>query len=367
MCSVFDERSFMSKLTEEEQENEFFKEENGDKHTGLIIAGVLIVLLLIMGAAVLVIINRQSDSNPNDNIVSYVEDNNTDAETVVIDRDTEIEAESASPEATKEAEASPIEVPTLEPIENFNLDGEPLPFVKGAIMETDVKDYSKVKFDVARNLSEMEGYFEDNNLEALSDLAHLDRYIAMSYYYRDSNDFAYFGDVNADGKPDGKGVAVYADNQYYCGEWSNGVRSGAGVWIHYHIHLKQNITDAISFHEYIGEFANDLPNGEGQDHYEFDPVLMVKNSWYITNYIGNFKDGKIDGEMYCTAINKEGNYSDYTGLAENGSFEYVSESRDKRNRGPVLTDTMNPDSSIWMSEADNTDIGVVNYISGNNK
>lgn len=358
------ERKNMSKLTDEEKENEFFKEDNSDKKLGPILALVCVVFLLVAGAVVLFIINRQVENDPNKNIIAAVEESSSPTpteETLIIDRTDEV----PSP-TVEETSPSPTVAPSLEPLEFETFDGEPLPFVKGAIMENDVKDFSKVKYDVARNLSEMEAYFEDNNLQALSDLAHLDRYIAMSYYYRDTTDFAYFGDVNAEGRPDGKGIAVYADNQYYCGEWADGVRQGSGVWIHYHIHLKENLTDAMVFHQFIGNFSNDLPNGEGQDHYEFDPVLMVKNSWYITNYMGNFTNGKIDGEFYCTAINKEGNYSDYTGNASNGSFEYVSESRDKRNRGPVLTDTQNPDSSIWLSKEDNTDIGVINYISGKN-
>ncbi len=240
----------------------------------------------------------------------------------------------------------------------------PTPEPDKPVMETDTaKDYSKIKFDTKRNLSEMADYFREDNNEALKDLAYLDRYIAMSYSLKDTTDFLYQGDVNENGEPDGEGIAVYADNEYYFGGWKNGVRSGSGKWVHYHIHLKDNKTDLITFHQFNGTFENDLPNGAGQDHYEYDAELLEENTRYITNYICSYKNGLIDGEVYCTTTGKNGEYYDWTGNAKNGAFLYISEARDRQKRGPVMVDRENVDNYLWMSAYENQEIGVKNYIS----
>lgn len=352
----------MSKINDEiKEEDEFFKEDKKNNNPKLIIVFVILIILLSIVAILLLLNLNKSIKNNNDN--SKLQDE------IILDLEEPIVEEGANeiidrnePEAT--LEPTPVKEEVNEQIEEEIIpqlpDDEP-------IMETNVKDYSKVKYDIKRNLSEMETYFNDNNLEALDDLAHLDRYIAMSYALKDTTDYAYYGDTNTNGEPDGKGIAVYADNQYYCGEWKNGLRSGAGVWVHYHIHLKENLSDPIIFHEFIGNFENDLPNGHGQDHYEFDPVLMVKNVNYITNYMCNYKDGLIDGEVYATSLDKNGTFIDYSGVASNGSFEYISESRDSKKKGPVLTDNSNGDNYYWLSEKENRNIGVKSYISENKK
>jgi len=348
----------MSKSIENE-EDEFFEDDKKSNKLGLIIAIVTFVFIVGAVFCFLFIFLGKKDKPDTDNVdatvVDYSEndvENTTEDTTEIFDR---TEEETKTPEPTPE--------PTPTPLESEEVEEEPLPVVEGPIMELDVKDYSKVKYNTKTNLSEMEGYFNENNLDALYDLAHLDRFIAMSYAYKNTTDFAYYGDVNSEGQPDGKGIAVYADNQYYCGEWKNGLREGSGVWIHYHIHLKTNLKDPITFHEYIGNFKNDLPNGHGQDHYEYDSVLLVKNTNYITNYMCNFVDGLIDGEVYATSTDKNGTYNDYNGTATKGSLDYISASRDDKKRGPALTNAVNPDSYYWIAESENHNIGVVNYIS----
>lgn len=346
----------MSK-NEELEEKEFFEEDKkGGKVT--IIASIVAFLIVIIGAAVFFTIyfnSKNKESGVNDNIVEYSENQEEAVATPqadIIDRN-EDEADEVIP--TPETEEVEEEVEEIEEL--------PEPTPDGPIMELDVKDYSKVKYNAKTNLSEMEGYFNDNNLEALHDLAYLDRFIAMSYAYRGTTDFAYYGDVNENGEPHGKGIAVYADNQYYCGEWKNGFRDGSGVWVHYHMHLGKNVNDPVTFHEFIGNFKNDLPDGQGQDHYEYDKNLMVKNKNYITNYLCNYVAGYIDGNVYCTTLDSEDAYNEFTGTASKGSFEYISASRDDKKQGPVMTNEANPDNYYWLSEKDNRYIGVNNYIS----
>lgn len=262
-----------------------------------------------------------------------------------------------------ESEATPF--PTMEP--TATPDVEPTPAGSsnvGPIMEEKgKKDYSKIKFDTKRNLKEMESYFAKGNEQALWDLSHLDRFIAMSYSFRNTTDYGYYGDVDSDGKPNGKGIAVYADNQYYYGDWQHGKRSGKGTWFHYHIHNVENTKDYISYEQYNGTFLNDLPNGEGQLHYSYVYENLTPNTVYLNNYITTFKNGYIDGHVYCTSIDMQGNNSDWQGEAKAGAFEYISASVDSQKRGPILTNIENPDNCYWLKLTDNKNIGVSTYIS----
>ncbi|MCR4990650.1 MAG: hypothetical protein K6A38_07295 [Lachnospiraceae bacterium] len=269
-----------------------------------------------------------------------------------------------SPEE-EEAYATPLPTPGEEaPLESSDEEDDNAFAVHGETMQKGTKDYTKVKFDTKRNLQEMESYFEVNNNEAISDLAHLDRYIAMSYSLtKTSEDSYYYGDLNASGKPHGKGIAVYEDNMYYYGDWVNGKRDGAGKWVHFHIHDGDDVKDKLTYHEYQGTFKRDLPNGPGQDHYEYDLSMLKENKNYVTNYICDFSDGLITGEIYCTTTDKNGGYKDWEGTAENGQFEYISASRDSNRRGPVMTNRENPDEYMWINDAENMEIGVTSYYS----
>ncbi len=344
---------------EEEFEEEYFRE---DDKRGILIRGIIMLclfLLLIAGVLIGILIAKKKKAPSTDLQESIMQNAEGEGETAPTEEPEGKPGEDeifAREEDTREAPASPS--PTPEII------GTPEP--DAPVMEPYGKDYGKVKFDAKRNLSEMEGYFKDQNEEALWDLAHLDRYIAMSYSLKDSEQYIYYGDTNSAGEPEGTGIAVYADNEYYYGEWKNGLRNGAGTWVHYHIHLKENTKDLIYHHSFKGTFANDLPNGAGQDHYEYNTELLEAGKYYVTNYICSFKDGYIDGEIYATSITGgSGEYFDWIANAKEGSFEFISDSRDKNRRGPVMTDRENPDNYFWLSANENQKIGVKNYISEN--
>jgi len=329
-------------ITEEEFENEFFEEE---KKSNVIVPIIISLLVLAFSTGAMAFLVWEK--------INTVKQE-SGKESVIIERTEDTPVEEVA-EATPEDTESPTPVPTRTPSPTSEPSDEDL--YEGVI------DYSNVQYDIKTNLSEMEAYFKENNQEALRDLAYLDRFIAMSYYFKGTSDFAYYGDINENGEPNGMGIAVYADNQYYYGEWVNGVREGFGMWNHYHIHLAKNNTDIITFHQFFGYFRNDVPDGEGQDHYEYDSDYLLANAYYITNYIGTFNNGLIDGEVYCTAIDgKDGSY-EYSGTAVNGSFEYLSENRDRNKRGPVLVDKSNSDNYIWLSETENMNIGVSSYVS----
>lgn len=352
-----------TKDKDREEKGDNLEEKDGPKAVVIraIVTGT-VFLILFAGIMVGVFTSgkkklKEDASNVQDTIRKYAKDEAK--ETASFE-----EAKTPAPEEDKPSPTKrPESVKTPEPEEEEEeITGTPAP--EGPVMEeSKTKDYSKIRFDMKRNLSEMESYFKDDNPEALRDLAHLDRYIAMSWSLKDTSEFYYYGDVNAEGEPDGYGIAVYADNEYYYGEWKDGLRSGGGKWIHFHIHNVKDHKDIITYHQYVGTFANDLPNGAGQDHYEYDLTKAAEQERFITNYICSYKDGLIDGDVYCTTMSADGEYVDWNGKAKKGSFEYISEARDKKKRGPVLSDRENPDNYLWMSAYENQEIGVKNYIS----
>ena len=226
-------------------------------------------------------------------------------------------------------------------------------------------DFGNVKFDTQAQLQEMMTYWEQGNQEALDDLANLDRFRAMSYQLKGTTEFYYSGETNADGRPDGKGIAVYADNQYYYGDWKNGVREGEGRWMHYHIHASADLKDIYQFHQYSGSFRNDLPDGDGSEHYDFVMENLQKGIRYDSNLIGTYKQGLLDGSFYITTIDQKNNMEEWNATARMGSFVYLTDQKDKQGRKPALVDTEDEDNYIWLSEKENQNLGVKCYISGN--
>ena len=91
-------------------------------------------------------------------------------------------------------------------------------------------------------LLEMSGYWEQDNMDAVEDLAMLPWYMRMSSDISDANSFYYYGERSSAGQPDGTGIACYADNAYYYGEWSNGKREGNGKWVRFYVYYDDDTT-----------------------------------------------------------------------------------------------------------------------------
>lgn len=294
-------------------------------------------------------IKEYADSNLPEN----VEAGNMAAATPASEKDENVKNENTEEENVKEPAATtqPEAVST------------PTPYKE--IMESGSVNYDKISFDKDEQLKEMMVYWADNNQKALDDLANLDRFKAMSWKLRGTKDFFYYGDVDGNGQPNGTGIAVYADNQYYYGGWANGKRSGNGTWIHYHIHATSSKTDLYTYHQYTGSWKNDLPDGEGSEHYDYNTELFVENVGYNTNLIGSYSEGLIDGEFYITNIYSDGNVKEWYAQANHGSWVYQNENKDSKGRRPVQVEDRNPENYIWMSPSENKNIGVACLISAN--
>lgn len=216
-----------------------------------------------------------------------------------------------------------------------------------------------VKKTNTQMLSEMMEYWEKDNVEAVEDLSGLAHYRTMSASLKSPAYFYYYGDRNEQGRPEGTGIAVYGEDQYYYGEWKDGLRSGKGMWLKmYYQDTSPTAEDPVLVtHSYEGAWLNNLPNGEGQEHYDLDIGRAAPDSRYFQNVIGNFKDGLYHGNMYINTLNAGGNVQEWRGEAKDGVFK-TFEGRDLEGRVPICQDVQNPDSHMWIQPLENKDQGL---------
>lgn len=226
------------------------------------------------------------------------------------------------------------------------------------------ENLSAVEIDLPRQMSEMKGYWEAGNMAAVEDLAYLPRYRAASEKLSGTTKYYYYGDTDGNKRPNGKGLAMYADNQYYYGEWKDGVRSGSGMWIKFYVYDQNaKAKDSIYLqHQYSGTWANDLPNGDGAEHYDFIDDNLEANVGYNRNFIGNFKNGLYHGEIYITDYYNDGNVKEWSGTAKDGVWQPMGK-KDSKGKYPVIVQLTNPDNYQWIEEKTNKNNGVDGLIS----
>lgn len=187
----------------------------------------------------------------------------------------------------------------------------------------DIEDENDVSYTKEFIMNEMMPYFADNNLAAIWDLAHLKRYVKLSAGLKNTNTYYYQGGTDSSGRPDGIGLAIYENNTYYYGSWSHGMRSGDGRWIRFYIDEIGAKTTKKKYqsHSYSGMWSNDLPNGEGAEHYDVDVSQIAYNERVIQNVVGNFTNGLYDGDMYANTVDHLGNVEEWDAVAHQGVFE----------------------------------------------
>lgn len=212
-------------------------------------------------------------------------------------------------------------------------------------------------------LLEMSGYWEQDNMNAVRDLAHLAWFMKMSASIADKDTFYYYGGRNAQGQPEGVGIACYADNSYYYGSWANGKREGNGEWVKYYMYYDDDTTSdrAYILHMYMGEWANDMPNGEGHEHYELNMAKAAKKDRYLQNMIGTFQNGFYSGEMYLTTLDFSGNQEEWNGFAEEGIWSPYGAATNKKEV-PICQSVENDDNYLWMTVKANKDRGIEELI-----
>ncbi|MBQ9990695.1 MAG: hypothetical protein IJP31_07120 [Lachnospiraceae bacterium] len=210
-------------------------------------------------------------------------------------------------------------------------------------------------------LKELFEFWDAYKMESVGDLIRLDRIREISATLNGTNKYYYYGSVDSLGRPSGRGLAVYGNNTYYCGEWKEGLRSGQGMWLQIAIYdeANKNLNQGIVEHMYNGKWSKDLPNGQGQEHFSFDYEVLEVEDKIIANVIGDFKDGYYHGDMYIMTTDSKGNTKEWNGVCKNGVWDTLLEG--SLTKGVWRSTEMNSERHYdyhFMFPADNTDQGV---------
>ena len=227
--------------------------------------------------------------------------------------------------------------------------------------------YPDSQEDVDAILADLMVYWEKDEFDAVDYLLRMDKFRYLSQQLKGTNDYFYFGDEDpATGLPNGKGIAVYANDQYYYGSFKDGLRSGHGTW--YRIFVRDGVyckaNNGIYGHSYRGEWANDLPNGDGQEHLDID--ASYADGRIITNVIGGFVNGYYHGDMIATSVHPDSGKNDWTGTAIYGTWvpidRIVNTGKSGKKEVPVLRNAENPDNYVWMIQSENMGQGITGLI-----
>lgn len=222
------------------------------------------------------------------------------------------------------------------------------------------EDYSYQKEFI---LQEMTEYWKANRIDAIYDLAALRRYRKLSYSLKDTKDYYYLGERNADNEPSGKGLAIYADDTYYYGQFVNGKRDGEGSWYRFYFDttMKGSKNGRYTLHSYTGSWKDNLPDGAGVEHFDTDLEKFEMDEMMYQNVIGGFKKGRYNGEMYCTTINYEGAPGEWDGIAEEGVFKLQRELT-AIGESPVWVNRADSENYIKLPKGENKDCGITELI-----
>ena len=149
----------------------------------------------------------------------------------------------------------------------------------------------------------------------------------LAEYLKTANigDCIYAGSYDENGKRAGRGVGLYPGGYIYIGEYKDGVRCGQGAWYYASGDTKWCFT---------GEWANDAPNGYGEQAtraltYEiWIPGSDIDNAEYEVWAQGEYVNGLENGVRIRKVIWKdelfEGHLFHYT--AVNGIANYIGQS-----------------------------------------
>ena len=330
------------------------------KNKQIIIGLVALIVLLIL--AIILILRRESSTDTPKKEYVAVE------ELPIADKDAK-EAENADIDlAFPEQTNNPVTTSEISVVDNLAI--EPIQQVSGNTIYYDKSMqyhpepvYKEYTGEEMWQLEEIYAYWNEYKLDAVDDLIHLPRVRTITNELKGTNYFYEWGEKDSKGRPSGKGLAVYADNAYYFGEWKDGKRNGMGRYWKTFPDKTAIINGAtgIMEHQYNGMWVNDYPNGEGHEHFTFDYDL-ASGEYAIANVIGNFKDGYYDGELYIMTVVGDDQFIEWEAKAERGSFLRVDKYDDTPGEYKVWERYYEVDDEKknyrWMNEKENHGFGI---------
>lgn len=186
-------------------------------------------------------------------------------------------------------------------------------------------------------LNEAQKLILAENYEQLNVLVQKQEYQDMIASLKDDESY-YLGERDSAGRRSGKGIAVYKGyygEYFYYGLWREDERSGYGQAIR-----PTPDDSAVPYKIFMGEWANDLPNGKGEERRHVIQSEIEAGRFEYSLYQGSYKDGLYDGEIYMELIDSDG-MEYYEGMANNG----VWEPQGIKSNGDVIISEIVEDSS----------------------
>lgn len=299
-----------------------------------IIIGLVIIIVLGAIALFLLIKREFGHSTPNESInAEEMMEEEIPQEVVSLPEFSNVSVEVSEESAKQETTSSQDAVSSNQ--ETANAEKDKMPNGKKSSLYTILGEssykpatYTQRKIEDGQ-LKELFEYWDAYKLDAVADLVRLERIQEISEELKGTGHFYYYGSFDKLGRPSGKGLAVYENNTFYCGDWKDGLRHGKGMWLQVAIYdeTNQNSNLGLVEHSYNGQWSKDLPNGQGQEHFSYDFDVLkeesLKDGFVIANVIGGFKDGYYDGEMYIMTVDDKGNSKDWTGKCKKGVWEIM--------------------------------------------
>ncbi len=141
----------------------------------------------------------------------------------------------------------------------------------------------------------------------------------------------YYGAKDENGNRKGKGIALYLDGYFYCGNFDNNKRSGEGIWMR----AVYAESSAIGSYIFKGNWENDLPNGSGEATSNFYKDKISATEMVKQVIKGEYKNGLENGKMSLSGSTKGGSAVQYTYTSEDG-IATKSSSEDSGIKGQYI-------------------------------
>ena len=163
-------------------------------------------------------------------------------------------------------------------------------------------------------LSKVYAAFETANMDDVKDVLRTKEVMDLADEIVSEDTCYYYGDKDEEGKKHGKGVALYMDGYFYYGHFEHDQRSGTGTWMR----AVYAESSAIGSYIFIGQWANDLPNGSGEATSNFYKDKISAQELVKQVIKGDYKDGLENGKMSLSGATKGGAAVQYSYTSENG-------------------------------------------------